>query len=414
MNTINFCTLFDLRYSSRGLALYKSLERHCKDFHLFALAMDDAASALLASLSPSNMTVISLAEFENAELSQAKATRTWQEYCWTCTPALLRFCINSHGLTNCTYLDADIFFFDDPRIILDQLPREKTVLITPHHYAKEYDQSATSGIFCVQFVTFKNESRALNVLEKWYNQCIEWCYARFEDGKFGDQKYLDSWPQEYDCVEVSDHFGVGAAPWNIKKYDVADVNGEIALRSIETKQTLPLFFYHFHDLYFNERGAWYHKSGNTGYQIAEDAYTFIYAHYLRQLRALGRELGFPAGIDFPRLPGHLSVSDFETIIVPRTKSLGDKVMLRESYIFAGKIYEAIALAPDKRDQLFELLIAAQYNLSSATLWETPENRPYQSIRQMRTRLQKLEDNALVKILLKLRNVYIRLRRSYYA
>ncbi|MCZ2443330.1 MAG: hypothetical protein LC101_06115 [Flavobacteriales bacterium] len=411
MNTVNFCTLFDFRYSSRGLALYKSIEKHCADFHLFVLAMDDAATALLTNLSLSNMTVITLAEFENAELSQAKSTRTRQEYCWTCTPAIIRFCLNKYELPECTYLDADILFFNNPRIILEQLPKQKTVLITPHHYAKEYDQSATSGIFCVQFVTFKNESRALKVLDTWYHQCIEWCYAHVEDGKFGDQKYLDSWPEEYDCVEVSEHFGAGVAPWNIRKYDLDVTDETILIKDFTTNKILPLIFYHFHDLYFNTTGSWYHKSGYPGYQIGEDVYHLVYGSYLRQLHAIGTELDFPIGVDFPRPPLNLSVSDFERIIIPRTKTFLVKEKLRSFYVFNGQEYEATSIMLNNEVQIFELLVTTHYNLSSVTLWEIPENSLYQSILQTQLRLNKIKNNIIIRLFFAIRNLYKSITRK---
>jgi hypothetical protein len=70
------------------------------------------------------------------------------------------------------------------------------VLITDHGYAPEYDQSATSGQYCVQFMTFERDGGE-PVRRWWEERCIEWCYARFEDGKFGDQKYLDDWPYRF-------------------------------------------------------------------------------------------------------------------------------------------------------------------------------------------------------------------------
>ena len=56
----------------------------------------------------------------------------------------------------------------------------KKVLITDHAYAPEHDQSATSGQYCLQFMTFTRNGG--EVVRKWWEErCIEWCYARFED-----------------------------------------------------------------------------------------------------------------------------------------------------------------------------------------------------------------------------------------
>jgi hypothetical protein len=116
-----------------------------------------------------------------------------------------------------TYLDADIFFFDSPQILLKEFEESgKQVLITEHAYAPEYDQTVTSGRFCVQFMTFRRTVGGLKVMEWWQKRCLEWCFNRFEDGKFGDQKYLDDWPERFASeVHVLRQVEKTLAPWNV-------------------------------------------------------------------------------------------------------------------------------------------------------------------------------------------------------
>ena len=77
-------------------------------------------------------------------------------------------------------------------------------------------------------------------LEWWRERCIEWCYARVEDGKWADQMYLEDWPERFEGVRVLQHKGVGLAPWNIAQHRVHARGGEVIV------DDTPLVFYHFH------------------------------------------------------------------------------------------------------------------------------------------------------------------------
>lgn len=232
----DFCTLFDSNYLTRGLAMYESLKIHCDNFHLYLFAFDDRSCSLLRKLNLEFVTIISLKEFEDTKLLKIKNSRSAGEYCWTCTPSIIKFSIDKYRLESCTYLDADLYFFSNPSVLIKEMD-EKSVLITEHRYTPEYDQSATSGIYCVQFMTFKNDENAMKVLNWWRDACLDWCYARFEDGKFGDQKYLDNWTTQFEGVHELKHLGGGVAPWNIQQYDLTD-------------PAFKLIFYHFHNFKF--------------------------------------------------------------------------------------------------------------------------------------------------------------------
>jgi hypothetical protein len=245
---MNFCTLFDSKYLSRGLILYDSLNSNAEDFHLYIFAFDDLTLNTLNSLNLRGVTVISLAEFENEKLISVKGARTRAEYCWTCTSSVINFVLEKFAVSSCTYLDADLFFYASPSILLEELAGEKSVLITEHRFSRfaSWFEERRAGRFCVQFITFNNVKESREILLKWIDQCIEWCYSRYEDGKFGDQKYLEKWPEEYTNVYVLKNLGGGVAPWNAGQYRFLNKENKIFLIDHRTKTKVEVVFFHFH------------------------------------------------------------------------------------------------------------------------------------------------------------------------
>jgi len=233
----HFVTLFDSHFLAAGLCLYRSLKAHAGAFRLWIVCMDAKVEAQLRELALPEVRLLSLSEVETPELRQVRPGRTVAEYCWTLTPFAPTFVMaREPGVRRVTYLDADLFFFADPRRLLDELDASGAqVLITPHAYSPEYDQTAYAGIYCVQFVVFRNTAPAREVLHWWQERCIEWCYQRSEDGKFGDQKYLDDWPQRFaGTVHVLERSELALGPWN-------------AGRFLSEGSPAPVFF-HFHGL----------------------------------------------------------------------------------------------------------------------------------------------------------------------
>ena len=264
-----YCTLFDSNYLTRGLAMYESLRIHSKQkFHLYILAFDEEARAILTKLELPDVTVISLHEFEDERMKAIKASRSRREYCWTCASVLLLYVLNHYKMIELTYLDSDIYFFSDPQILLDEFHVSgKDVMITRHNYTPKYDQSTTSGIYCVQFVTFKLNDNGILVLKWWTDRCEEWCGENYKDGKFGDQKYLDDWPRRFDGVYVLKNPSGGVAPWNVQQYKIDNgptIDGE------------PIVFYHFHALRLMPHIAWQH----VGYEVSSLVLKYVYKPYL--------------------------------------------------------------------------------------------------------------------------------------
>jgi hypothetical protein len=280
-----FCTLFDSNYVSKALAMYRSLERHCPDFRLTAFCFDPDAERLLGELDLPRLSTVSLAELEafDAELLSVKDDRTQVEYCWTSTPALPLYQFAARPeLDEVTYLDADLMFFSDPEPLFAEMG-DASVLITPHRYAPQYRHLEVAGIYNVQFVTFRRTPDGLECLQWWHDRCIEWCYFRFEDGKIGDQKYLDDWPERFNGIHVLEHKGGGVAPWNIRAYEIEDLGGgRVGVDGEE------LVFFHYHGVKQLSDGRYDWRP--PSYRVSRADARLVYVPYMRALDASLAEL----------------------------------------------------------------------------------------------------------------------------
>ncbi len=267
----HFVTLFDSNFLPMGMCLHASLMEHGQPFHLWILCMDELVEQQLRQLALPHVSLIPLQEVETDALLGVKNGRTRGEYCWTLTPFTPQFVFDrDQTIKRVTYLDADIFFFNSPQVLLKEFKESgKHVLITEHAYAPEYDHSVTSGRFCVQFMTFRRTHEGKAVMQWWQDRCIDWCFSRFEDGKFGDQKYLDDWPERFtDSVHVLKQREKTLAPWNLRRFT-----------KYSSKPT-NFVLYHFHSLRIvkSNRVILY-----SNYKLGEVS-DYIYERYLDCLR----------------------------------------------------------------------------------------------------------------------------------
>lgn len=286
---ITFCTLFDSAYLSRGLAMYESLCRYCSDFQLFVFAFDDRCYEFLQRKNFENIIPVSLREFEDEELLSVKKNRTSGEYCWTCTSSTILYVLNHYNVESCTYIDADIFFFASPQILIDEVG-DDSILITEHRYTEKYDLTTTSGKYCVQFMFFRNDRRARTALNWWRESCLKWCYNRIEDGKFGDQKYVDDWCERFEGVHELQHLGGGVAPWNMQQYLFTKSHGQIFGIEIVTGKKFEVVFFHFHALIFLSSvffsfSPYYEKNSNI-------IYRYLFIPYVTSILRIRRKYSY--------------------------------------------------------------------------------------------------------------------------
>lgn len=243
VETFHFCTYFDRNYVSRGLALYASLLHHCGPFVLWTLCLDDETRVTLERLNLSGVKVVPLAELESCdpELLATKASRPTLEYYYTCGPSLLRhvFRINP-GIDLLTYLDADVFFFNDPAPALRELAGASVGLVS--HRITDARAISLYGEFNVGWVSFRSDAEGLDALEWWRARCLESCSTdRLETCICGDQKYLDELPRRSDRVVALQHKGANLAYWNYGRFTYRRVGRTVYVDGE------PLLWFHFGD-----------------------------------------------------------------------------------------------------------------------------------------------------------------------
>ena len=215
---MNFCTLFDSNYASKGIALYLSLERQTDDFLLYVMSMDRKCQKMLDSCGFSHIVVECIDDVASPELIAAKENRSRAEFCWTCGSFITDYFLHKYNLADITYLDSDLMFFNSPQVVYEELKNKNaSVGLTPH-----FSDNELFGRYCVEYVYFRNDDDGCNCLRWWRDECLKWCYSRVEDGKYGDQKYLDYFSQRFNHVCEVDNRGVGVAYWNMYSYDFKD------------------------------------------------------------------------------------------------------------------------------------------------------------------------------------------------
>jgi len=255
--------------------MYRSLEKVGASFHLWILAMDEESYDCLDKLELKSASLIKLKDFEDAGLRKARTDRSRVEYCWTITPSLPLFLLKNKGLNEITYIDADLYFYENPEPIFSELD-SRSILLIEHRYTPSQKRlEKYSGRFNVQFMTFKNDKLTLSALEWWRARCLEWCYHRYEDGKLGDQLYINDWPKRFAGVHVLRNIGAGVAPWNVQQYKIAEKNKKITINNVS------VIFYHFHAFRIYPKNRFDYA---PGYWMPVAAKKYLYQPYTMALR----------------------------------------------------------------------------------------------------------------------------------
>lgn len=246
-----FVTYFDSNYLVKGVAMLVSLHKHESNAKLYAVCLDDLTYKIIASLQLENVIPVRLSAIEAGDqaLATARGNRSKVEYYWTLTPVIIGKLLKGMPSGSClVYVDADLYFFSPVLPVIEEMA-EGSVLIHKHNFPPIYQKHAANGVYNVGMMIFRNDEEGKKVLAWWRDRCLEWCYNRCENGKMGDQKYLESFQHLSGRVIVTNNVGVCVAPWNGIGYRIRQE------ADLPLVNDTPVVCFHFHATAYLAQGC---------------------------------------------------------------------------------------------------------------------------------------------------------------
>lgn len=292
---LHFCTSTGETSIPKLLALNESIIRHSSvPFTFWILCDGEPAHQILTKMNTPNLRLVTMDEFEDgdAPLLAVKPERNRFEYNCTIRPSWLLYLLRNHPeIDFLTYMDTDLYFFDDPHSLYRQMS-DSSILLSEHrfyrNFAREVWNPNEPGIYNAGWIAFANDSRGQMALTWWRERCLEWCHDYYEDGKYGEQRYLNDWTTRFPGTAALEPVGANVAPWNIPDYAISvdDSSGRIMVNG------QPLIFYHFHALQWDGEFSFKVAQGlstarrqltNAAYPMTQQHVDLIYKPYILDL-----------------------------------------------------------------------------------------------------------------------------------
>jgi len=253
------------------------MEQHCRPYQAWVLALDQDTTDALEQLNLPHVRLVAMSQVETKELRGKKADRSKKEYAWTIKASWMQWVLCNAWVPAVLYLDVDCFFFGKPDVLFTEVVGAD-VAITPHRFAPPHEHFIANGVFNVGCVYVRNSPKGRACIDKWAKQCIAWCYHRHERGLFTEQKYLDTWPQEWEA-RIVQNLGINLAPWNQEQYRYT-LNPQGQIYVTHGDKTHHLIFYHFHE------------GLTTGYPLHPFVREHIYEPYAQILKQVKKNHDF--------------------------------------------------------------------------------------------------------------------------
>src|SRR5262245_16596392 len=255
--------------------MIRSLRQRESTAAIHVLALDDLCARGLDEVLGSTIRLIRMRTLHayDPELTARRDERSAWAFYATHKPALARFVTEgAEPPETLTYLDADLWFFDDLSALFAEIGAA-SIGLSPHRFHEGSAHLAIYGTYNAGCIYWRNDATARRAIADWRAECLEWCDERPDSaGRFMNQGYLSRWPERYTGVHVIENPGVNLGPWNLDGHVVERRGHRV------TVDGSPLVFYHFSGVVRADNGwySWYPHRGDH-FEVAQTA---IYTPYL--------------------------------------------------------------------------------------------------------------------------------------
>ena len=216
-STVAFISICDSNYVSRFLVMLDSLKKYIPKFTFFVVTLDNQAKDAIEKLNISNLEVVSLSDLDKelkGVIKSLQSSRKRKEFIFGLTPLLIKYLSKRDHSDYLVYVDADIYFKGN---ILEIMHIDgASVGIFKHDFRNFIKNLEIYGRFNVGVVYFNRGGEGKRALDWWSNKCIESTSLDMETRPdvFGDQKYLDYFPNAFKDVVIHDNHVFCKGPWN--------------------------------------------------------------------------------------------------------------------------------------------------------------------------------------------------------
>ncbi len=239
-----YCTIITADYFFYAKTIYDSLKNYDIDLDFKVLIVDNYPETYCYE----TIEVISLQEIVSDVPSDYDLIKKYENdnernLRWALKPLFLKYLINCKNYDKVIFLDADLYFYNNPSFLFDKLDTAD-VIITPHWRSKDPIKDASNfnclfneGIFNAGF--FGCSSQSINILDWWLNACA--FKMEKANGFYGDQAYLNLMPIYFSSqVKIVEHKGCNISNWNLVECERTENGKDILINN-----KYPIVFIHF-------------------------------------------------------------------------------------------------------------------------------------------------------------------------